>query len=89
MIDYSKYNISEDDLEFLENIKEALGENCRNEVFLRYKDFLFMFEPYGDDVGVFSGDKSLGKYKNIEDLFLNFMVDGKPFIERVEDIYYE
>ena len=89
MIDYNKYNISEDDFEFLEYIKAAVGVDSQCEVFLKYKDFFFMFEPHGEEVEIFSGDKSLGKYKNIEDLFLNFMVDGKSFIERIKDIYYE
>ena len=44
---------------------------------------------YGEQVEVFSNGEILGVYKTIDDLHLNFLIDGKSFIERISEIEYD
>ena len=88
MIKCSQDILNEYDLEFFEDIKQAVGVDSQVEVFLKYKDFLFMLEPHGEEINVCSKGELLGRYKNFDDMAKNFMLDGKPFIERVSEIEY-
>ena len=89
MIDLKKYVKDGKKIEFLETIREDLSLTSQSEVFLKHKNFCFMLEPHGEEIEVLSDDKSLGLYKNIDDLLLNFLIDGKPFIERISEIEYD
>ena len=88
MIDLKKYNLDEDTLRFLEEIRLALSEDYQNEVELLYKGKYFSLEPINGKVAVFGFDKKL-EFDTIDELFLSFMIDGKPFIEQIADIEYE
>ena len=88
-MDFTKYTTDKDELEFLGNIHIAVGIDSQSEVFLKYKDFPFFLEPHGRKIEVYSRGECLGIYQDIDDLFLNFMIDGKPFIERIADIDYD
>ena len=86
MIDYSLYNLGQDDLAFLNDMKDAL-EN-QNEVKLQYKDFSFVIEPSGETCVVVSYEKTLGEFDCFEDLLLHFSLDGSPLIEKISDVEY-
>ncbi|MBP5427859.1 MAG: hypothetical protein J6Z04_01040 [Clostridia bacterium] len=86
MIDYSLYNLNQDDLEFLKDIEDAL-EN-QNEVVLQYKDLSFVIEPGGKTCVVISFEKTLGKFADFDDLLLHFLLDGSPMIEKISEIEY-
>ena len=75
--------------EFLEDIKQAVGVDSQMEVFLRYKEFPFMLEPHGEQIDVRSKGEVLGCYDNFDDMAKNFMLDGKTFIERIDEIEYD
>lgn len=75
--------------EFLEDIKSAVGVDSQMEVFLRYKDLPFMLEPHGEQLDVCSKGEVLGSYKNFDDMAKNFMIDGKSFVERINEIEYD
>ena len=63
--------------------------DSQSEVFLKCNDFCFLLEPHGDEVEVFSNEETLGVYKTIDDFLLNFLIDGKPFIEKISEIEYD
>ena len=89
MIDLTKYITDENELEFLEDIRIALGVDSQSEVFLKYKDFPILLEPHGKEFQVWSRGKQLGVYETVDDMFLNFKIAGKLFIEQVQDIEYD
>ena len=89
MIDLKNVLNNEKQIEFLETIIEDLSLNSQSEVFLKYKDFCFLLEPHGEKVEIFSNGQTLGVYKNVNDLFLNFLIDEKPFIERIAELEYD
>ena len=75
--------------EFLEDIKQAVGVDSQKEVFLRYKEFSFFLEPHGERIDVCGKGAVLSSYDNFDDMANNFMIDGKPFIERIGEIEYD
>ena len=88
MIDYDKFLRHKDDKSLLEYICLALSDEYLNEVHLIYKKSLISIEPVDSKVAVFyNGSKAT--YNNVEELFLQFFLDGKPFIERISEIDYE
>lgn len=72
--------------QFLEDIRIAVGVDSQREVFLKYKDFYFMLEPHGEEIYVRSNGELLGVYKNFDEMMYSFILDGKPFIERISQI---
>ena len=89
MIDLKSFLNDVKQIEFLETIIEDLSLDSQSEVFLKYKDFYFLLEPHGEKVEVCSNGQTLGEYKTIDDLLLNFFIDGKPFIERISELEYD
>ena len=89
MLDLKNFLIDEKQREFLQTIIEDLSLDSQSEVFLKYKDFCFLLEPHGEKVEVFSNGQTLGVYQTIDDLFLNFLIDGKSFIERISELEYD
>lgn len=74
---------------FLNSIKSAVGIDSQREVFLKYNDFYFFLEPHGEEIAVRSKGLLLGYYKNFDEMVNSFIIDGKPFIERISEIEYE
>ena len=89
MIDLMNFVHDKDDLLFLRNIKEATGIDSLSEVRLIYKgNKHFSIEPLNGKIVVFGfGERMI--YETIEELFFNFMLDGKPFIEQLSEIEFE
>lgn len=75
--------------DFFENIKKAVGIDSQMEVFLKYKEFPFVLEPHGEQIDVCSKGKILGTYDNFDVMANNFIIDGKPFIELIDEIEYD
>ena len=75
--------------EFIETIKQAVGLDSQMEVFLRYKEFPFVLEPHGEQLDVCSKGVVLGSYDSFDDMANNFIIDEKPFIERIDEIEYD
>ena len=72
--------------QFLKDIRLAVGVDSQREVFLKYKDFCFILEPHGEEIYVRSKGEILGCYRNFDEMINSFMLDGKPFIERISEI---
>lgn len=88
MIDLTKYVKNQEDLKFLEDIRTEL-EDLHSSVNLICGGFGFQLDPFCDGVEVWHKGQKLGKYKSVDDLFFNFLLDGKPFIEKVSELDYE
>ena len=86
MIDLQQYGLDKDDLDFLRMIREDF-EN-QNEVDLKYKEYSFCIEPSGTELSVVDRNGRLGTYQGFDDLFLRFILDGRPLIERVKDLEF-
>ena len=88
MIDFSKYNLSKEDIEFILQTEDWCI-NGQSEIILEYKGNSFVLEPYGKAVQVVVAvDTIVGDYESFEDLLLNHKIDGKPLIELIKDIEY-
>lgn len=88
MIDFTKYNLDEDDIRFLAQIEDwCIGG--QSEIILEYKGRTFVLEPSGKTIQVVEvADEVAGEYENFDDLLLNHKIDGKPLIELVKDLEY-
>lgn len=87
MIDLSKYHLDDEDIEFINDLREDIIN--QNEIFLEYKGKSFVLEPYGTAVQiVVPVDTIDGDYESFDDLLLNYKIDGKPLIELVKDLEY-
>ena len=88
MIDFSQYNLSNDDIEFLEYLREEL-EISQAPVDLKCGDYSFHIDPGSGGAQIWRYGEMIGDFKTIDDLFLNFKIDGKSFIERISEIEYD
>lgn len=88
MIDLKKYNLNENDIEFISQLKNDCI-TCQNEVTLTYNGKSFVLEPRGNAVHVYAYGKDLGDYESFDDLLLNHKIDGKALIELVSKLDYD
>ena len=86
MLDLIKYNLDDDDIEFVKDMKEDI-EN-QNEIVLAYQGKSFVLEPRGETVHVYAYGEVLGDYESFDDLLLNHKIDGKPLIKLLKDLDY-
>lgn len=88
MIDFSKYNLSKEDIEFITQTEDWCI-NGQSEITLEYKGNSFVLEPHGKAVQVVVPvDTIVGNYESFEDLLLGHKIGGKPLIELIKDIEY-
>ena len=88
MLDLTKYNLDDDDIEFLHQTEDWCI-NGQSEIILEYKGKSFVLEPLGKSVQVVEvADEVAGKYESFDDLLLGYKIDGKPLIELVKDLEY-
>lgn len=85
MIDLKKYNLNENDIEFISQLKNDCI-TCQNEVTLTYNGKSFVLEPRGKAVHVYAYGKDLGDYESFDGLLLNHKIDGKALIEIVSKL---
>ena len=88
MIDFSKYNLSKEDIEFILQTEDWCI-NGQSEIILTYNGNSFVLEPHGKSVQVvIAVDTIVGDYESFDDLLLNHKIDGKPLIELIKNIDY-
>ena len=89
MIDLKKYVSNDEDLQFLEELRTILGPS-RIPITLKCGQYSFLIEPIGEnEVQIWRHSKLLAEYHSVDDMFLNFSINGKTFIEQIEEIDYE
>ena len=82
-------DLNKEDLQFLLDIKTSLDTDSQCEVFLKYKDIYILLEPHGPNIVVYVNGKEIAKYLTFDEMIYQFILDGKPFIERISEIEYE
>lgn len=87
MIDFTKYNLDDDDIAFILEIKDSCI-NDQNEIILAYKGKSFVLEPRAKAVRVYAYGKDIGDYDDFDELLMNHKIDGKPLIDLVKDLEY-
>ncbi len=88
MIDLTKYLHDDDDICFVEHLRNGLVD-CLCEALLDYKGLVFSVEPCDGKIIVFvEPDIVDSEYETFDDFLVNFLIDGKPFIECVPNIDY-
>ena len=88
MLDLSKYNLTESEMLFLEDLRIDL-EDSQMPVVLKCGNYSFLIEPGNGGAEVWRFGALIEEFKSIDDLFLNFLIDGKPFIERIAELEYD
>ena len=81
MIDLTKYNFNDDELQFLEMIKADIIN--QNEIDLQYNDYSFCIEPSGYELTVVDTTGEVGVSNSFDDLFTNFKINDKPLIDLI------
>ena len=89
MIDLKEYVKDSEDLEYLEELRAC--EKTFTETSFDYKGREFIIDPHGEKLCVYENIEGASEYfyKNMDDFFLNFKLDGKSFIERIAEIAFE
>ena len=83
MIDFTKYNLDEDD-KYIIDVIYGNTESQTN-LGLCYKhEKHFDIDNYCDKVHVFMNNNEVGTFNDVDELLLNFKIDGKPLIEVVK-----
>ncbi len=85
MIDFTKYNLDDDDIEFLLQIEDCCI-NGQSQIILEHQGKSFLLEPYGKAIQVYAYGEVLGDYESFDELLLNHKIDGKPLIELTKDL---
>ena len=87
MLDFTKYNLDNDDIEFLiQTENQCVGG--QSEIIWEYKGKSFVLEPHGKVIHVYAYGEDLGDYESFDVLLLNHKIDGKPLIELVKELEY-
>jgi len=87
VIDYSKYQLNEENRKFIKELSYI--EEDQTFTILNYNnEFEFCIEMENSKVHIYSEGKELGVFDTIEDMILTFQIDGKPFIELIDKINY-
>ena len=86
MIDFSKFHLDNEEIEFINDIKEDI--NNQNEILLEYKGYSFCIEPSGQELTIVDSKGLVGEYACFDDFLLNQKIDGKPFIEILKELEY-
>lgn len=84
MIDLTKYDFNDEDIEFLNMIKGDI--ELGNEIYLQYGDRGFVIEPFMNKLNVYAYGEEFGIFDDFDDLFSNFKIDDSPLIELVKEL---
>ena len=87
-LDFKKYVKNEESLDFIQSLYEELTIE-QSPVRLSCLGYGFQIDPCGGGAEVWHLGQMVGLFNTIDDLFLRFQIDGKPFIERVSELDYE
>ena len=86
MIDFSKYHLHNEEIEFINDIKEDI--NNQNEILLEYKGYSFCIEPSGQELTIVDSNGLVGEYDCFDDFLLNHKIHGKLFVEILKELEY-
>ena len=88
MIDFKKnYNLNEENLQFIKDLQDI--EKGQTSAALIYKDSLtFDIEVIDGKVVAFFDDENCFSFDTMDEMILNLKIDGKPFIDVINDIDY-
>lgn len=76
------------DEDFLKCLKDSIATGT--EQYLSYKDFSFLFEPYGNgSVIIWQYGVCLGDFKSFDDFYNNFKINGMAFKDILPDIDFD
>lgn len=87
MINYSQFIQDKEDLEFLLNLRITLVED-QSPVELICNGYGFQIDPGAGGAEIWHLGEKVAKYTSVDDLFFNFKIKGKSFIEQIADIDY-
>lgn len=86
MIDLTKYDFTDEDIEFLNTIKKDI--ELENEIYLQYGDMGFVIEPFMNKLNVYTYGEEFGIFDDFDDLFSSFKINGVPLIELVKELNF-
>lgn len=87
MIDYTKLMINQEDLDFLLDLRKTLLEDqCPIELICN--GYAFQIDPGAGGAEIWHLGEKVAEYTSIDDLFFNFKIKGKSFIEQLAEIDY-
>ena len=87
MIDIKKYTNNKEKIELIQEIYDYLLSGTY--LLLKCGACYLHVDPYGvESVTVDDGEKELD-FKTIDTFFLQFIIDGKPLIERIDELEYD
>lgn len=86
MIDYEKYNISEDDQEFIQDMRDAVAPDSQTPMNLQCGDYGFHVDIVHFELEIWHNSVKVAQYKSVDEMLLNFEVNGKPLIEQIADM---
>ena len=86
MIDFTKYNLDEDDIFIIETIYDSCASVTN--LTLCYKNQLLfdLDSPDCHKITAYFSDDNFEEFESVDELLLNFKIDGKPLIEVVKDL---
>lgn len=85
-MDIKKYSLDMEDLEFIIDLLIAFSHGTEIEFECLGKDYFVSGSTYDITVQECNENAEKHTYHLPEDFFEQFMIDGKPFIERLNDI---
>ena len=89
MIDLYKYNLTKEDLTFLEDLICDIVDSQMSVTLIFDNKYSFQIDPCGNEFEVWRLGKKINTFKDLDDLLYNFILDGKPFIEQLSQIVYD
>lgn len=87
MIDYSKYDLDADSVDFIKEMKEFCIDS-QNEISLQYGNYPFFLEPSGNEIRVVDCTGVTGEYSDFDDFLINHKINGKSVIEIIRELEY-
>ncbi|MBQ8289958.1 MAG: hypothetical protein IJY01_03715 [Clostridia bacterium] len=86
MIDFEKYNVSEEDREFIQDMRDAVAPDSQTPMNLQCGDYGFHVDIANMELEIWHNSVMVAKYKSVDDMLINFKVNGIPLIEQIEKL---
>ena len=86
MIDFEKYNVSEEDRAFIQDMRDAVAPDSQTPMNLQCGDYGFHVDIVHYALEIWHNNVKVGKYNSVDDMLLGFKVGGKPLIEQIQDL---
>ena len=90
MLDFSKYTQDPDEIQFLQDIYEdSTNSNVLVELYTSKDDYIIINPTNEGKIHVFINEDDEYIYNSVDELFLNFKLYGKPFVESAGEFLVE